>query len=188
MSSALDNREIHKRLERIQALLHEIEGWPDGRARAQAREIVQAILDMHGAGLERMLDHVADAGESGLAIIDSLAQDELVGSLLLLYGLHPLDLETRIRQALDKVRPYLHSHGGNVELLGVAEGAVRLRMEGSCHGCPSSAMTLKSAIEEAIYARAPDVTAIEVEGVVEEAAGSAVASNGASPRLTLPRL
>ena len=90
-----------------------------------------------------------------------------MSSLLLLYGLHPLDLEARVQQALEKVRPLLRSHGGNVELLGIADGVVRLRMLGSCHGCPSSAMTLKNAIEEAIYAAAPDATAIEVEGVAE---------------------
>ena len=50
---------------------------------------------------------------------------------------------------------------------GSIDGVVRLRMQGSCHGCPSSAMTLKNAIEEAIYAAAPDVAAIEVEGVVD---------------------
>jgi Fe-S cluster biogenesis protein NfuA/nitrite reductase/ring-hydroxylating ferredoxin subunit len=88
--------------------------------------------------------------------------------LLILHGLHPFDLETRVRQALDKVRPYLGSHGGNVELLGVtAEGVVRLRLAGSCHGCPSSQVTLKYAIEEEIYKAAPDLTAIQVEGAVD---------------------
>ena len=101
----------------------------------------------------------------GYAVFDRFAEDDLVGSLLLLYGLHPHPIETRITQALDKVRPYLDSHGGNVELLGVADGVVRLRMQGSCKSCPSSAMTLKLAIEEAIYAAAPDVVTIEAEGV-----------------------
>jgi Fe-S cluster biogenesis protein NfuA len=90
--------------------------------------------------------------------------------LLLLYGLHPLDFDSRVRQALDQVRPYLRSHGGDVELLDTTGGVVRLRMQGSCHGCPSSAMTLQSAIEEAIYAKAPDLTALEVEGVTKQPA------------------
>jgi len=98
-----------------------------------------------------------------------LAADEVVGSLLLLYGLHPLSLEVRVTQALDKVRPYLDSHGGNVELLNIADGVVQLRMQGSCKSCPSSSLTLKLAIEEAIYAAAPDVVSIEAEGVQEEA-------------------
>jgi len=95
-----------------------------------------------------------------------------VGSLLLLYGLHPVDLETRVRGALEKTRPYLRSHGGNVELVDVDEsGAVRLRLQGSCHGCPSSAMTLKLAIEQAIHDAAPDVTSISVEGQTDARSG-----------------
>ena len=81
------------------------------------------------AGFERVLDRIASTGPPGLELIDSLAADELVGSLLLLYGLHPQDLETRVREALEKVRPLLRFHGGKVELLGITEGTVRLRFK-----------------------------------------------------------
>jgi Fe-S cluster biogenesis protein NfuA len=111
-----------------------------------------------------MLDLLARTGESGQASLAAFAADGLIGSLLLLHGLHPVDLETRVRLALDKVRPYLRSHGGNVELLDIADGAVRLRIQGSCHACPPSAQALQQAIEEALYEVAPDVTALEVEG------------------------
>ena len=138
------------------------------------REIVQCVMDMHGAVLERIFDQVAESPESGTTLIDSLAKDDLIASLLILYGLHPLDIETRVAEALEKVRPYLHSHGGNVELLGLDDGVVRLRLQGSCHGCPSSAMTLKSTIEEAIMEKAPDVAGIDVEGqTTESVAGEA---------------
>ena len=87
-----------------------------------------------------------------------------MASLLLVHGLHPYDVETRVEQALDGVRPYLGSHGGDVELLGVTDdGVVRLRLLGSCDGCPSSSVTLKLAVEEAIEAAAPEVDGIEVE-------------------------
>jgi len=128
---------------------------------------MQSLMDFHGAGLDRLMEIVSEAGEAGYAVFDKFAEDDLVASLLLLYGLHPVPLETRVMGALDKVRPYLDSHGGNVELLGVADGVVRLRLQGSCKTCPSSAMTLKLAIEEAVYAAAPDVAAIEAEGVSE---------------------
>ncbi len=163
------DQEFRRRMERLERLLQEVDGIEEAPVRAQVREVVQALLDLHATGLERMLDQIAGAGEAGLAQIDALARDVLVGSLLALHGLHPLALEDRVRQALEKVRPYLRSHGGNVELLACDAGVVRLRMVGSCHGCPSSAMTLKLAIEEAIYEIAPDVAAIEVEGVVEPA-------------------
>jgi Fe-S cluster biogenesis protein NfuA len=159
-----DDSKLRDRLQRIDALLLEVDGQADSAGRARTTEIVQVLMEFHGAGLERMLERLASEGEAGQQIIDSLAQDELIGSLLLLYGLHPLDLDTRVRQALEKVRPYLHSHGGNVELLGIEGGIVRLRLQGSCHGCPSSAMTVKQTIEEAIHEKAPDIAAIEVEG------------------------
>jgi Fe-S cluster biogenesis protein NfuA len=62
--------------------------------------------------------------------------------------------------ALDGARPFLHAHGGDVELLGVTDGTVRLRLAGNCRNCSSSTATLKLAIERAIYEAAPDVTEI----------------------------
>jgi Fe-S cluster biogenesis protein NfuA/nitrite reductase/ring-hydroxylating ferredoxin subunit len=122
-------------------------------------------MELHGAALDRILATIRRHGEPGAAIVDQLARDDLVASTLLLYDLHPQDLETRVRSALDKTRPYLQSHGGNVELLGIDEsGSVRLRMQGSCHSCPSSSVTLKLAIQQAIHEAAPDVTGIVVEG------------------------
>ncbi|MFL5802939.1 MAG: NifU family protein [Roseiflexaceae bacterium] len=163
-----EDQAFQERLGRLDALIQAIDSFADPAARASAREAIQTLMELHGAGLERVLDIVAGAGSPAGAIIDRFARDDLVGSLLLLYGLHPLDLDTRVRQGLDKARPYLQPHGGNVEFLGItSDGVVRLRLEGSCHGCPSSALTLKLAIEEQIYAVAPDVTAIDVEGLVE---------------------
>jgi Fe-S cluster biogenesis protein NfuA len=170
MPELQEDQQFRKRIHRLETLIQEVEHFKDPEARVHTREIVQSLLDMHSVGLEKVLDHVAEAGEVGHSIIDGLARDELVGSLLLLYGLHPLDIETRVRQALDKVGPQLRSHGGSVELLGIADGLVRLRMLGSCEGCPSSAVTLKMSIEEAIYEKAPDVTAIVVEGITEQLA------------------
>ena len=166
---------VSQQMQRLETLIRDVERLPDPAAQAGVREIVQTLLDLHGAGLEKIFEHLAGAGEPGLAAIDALARDELVGSLLLLYGLHPLDLETRVRQELDQVRPYLRSHGGDVELLSSVGGVVRLRMRGSCHGCPSSAVTLQTTIEEAIYAKAPDVTALEVESASEEPAATPAA-------------
>lgn len=167
----LEERGFQQGIQQIDTLIGTIESIADPAARACVEKLIHTLLDLHGAGLERMMEIVAEAGAPGEAIIESFARDELIGSLLVLYGLHPLDMEARVQQALDQVRPYLGSHGGDVELLGVTQaGVVRLRLQGSCHGCPSSAMTLKLAIEEAIYAAAPDVTALDVEGVVERPA------------------
>jgi Fe-S cluster biogenesis protein NfuA len=158
-SSALEHR-----LQQIETLVAEIERGANAAAQNAAREMVRSLLDLHAAGLARMLELVSQAEDGGRVVLDACAQDELVAHLLLLHSLHPEGMETRVRRALDNVRPFLQSHGGNVELLAVSEGIVRLRMEGSCNGCPSSSLTLKARIERAIYEAAPDVATIEVEG------------------------
>ena len=158
----------HRRLAaRIEKLVQEVAEFPDPHARATAQELVQALLDMYGEGLARLLELTAETEASGLALIDTFASDDLLSSLFLLHGLHPLDIETRILQALDEVRPYLKSHGGNVEFVRVEDDIAHLRLEGSCHGCPGSTVTLKLAIEEAIYKAAPDLNGLQVEGVTE---------------------
>lgn len=156
---------LQDKLARVESLIQQAEQLEDEQLRAQVQELVQHLLDYHGAGLAKMVEHVARLGDPGRALLAAWSRDELVASLLLLYGLHPANLETRVLEALEKVRPVLATHGGNVELLEVDDGLVRLRLQGSCHGCPSSAVTLRLTIEEAIYAAAPDVTGIQVEGV-----------------------
>ncbi len=139
-------------IERIDALLDEVEAFPSPQ-RETATELVQALLDLYGEGLERIV-----------AACDVPVEDDVVAHLLLLHGLHPVPVHDRVTGALDEVRPYLVAHGGGVELLGVDDGVVRLRLEGACNGCPSSALTLKTAVEEAIARAAPDVERIEAEG------------------------
>lgn len=143
-------------------------------ARERAEELVRLVADLYGAGLERVLDLLHDAGRLDDEVLYVFAADELVSSLLLVHGLHPYDVTTRVEQALDSVRPYLGSHGGDVELLDVsADGVVRLRLLGSCDGCPSSSATLTLAVEGAVETAAPEVTAIEVDAASGEDASSA---------------
>lgn len=140
-------------IDRVEALLDEVETFPEPQ-REVATELVQALLDMYGDGLSRIV-----AACDGLPV-----EDELVAHLLLLHGLHPVPVRERVLGALEEVRPYLLAHGGGVELLDVTDGVVHLRLEGACNGCPSSALTLTSAVEEAIARAAPDVERIEAEG------------------------
>jgi Fe-S cluster biogenesis protein NfuA len=76
---------------------------------------------------------------------------------MLIHGLYPVSLETRVQAALDSVRPYMDSHGGNVELLAIEDGIARLRLEGSCSGCAASQSTMELAIERALEETAPDL-------------------------------
>jgi Fe-S cluster biogenesis protein NfuA/nitrite reductase/ring-hydroxylating ferredoxin subunit len=162
----LDDQGLQERAARMETLLGEIETLADPDARAKAAEMVQVLLELYGEGLARVMEVIA-GGEERERVFEALAGDELVSHLLLLHGLHPLDVETRVVRALEEVRPYLQSHGGNVELLGIERGVARVRMQGSCDGCPSSAVTLKLAIEEAVQKSAPDLEGIEAEGVTE---------------------
>ena len=144
--------EIDRQIESIERMVRALESAEHPALRDSARELVQALMSMHGQPL-----------------IESFARDEKVRSLLLLYDLHPHSLETRVHQALEKSRPYLHSHGGEVELVDIDDaGGVTLRLSGSCDGCHSSAAALKLAVENAIYEAAPDVSAIRVEGAIAE--------------------
>jgi Fe-S cluster biogenesis protein NfuA len=144
---------------RVEALLGEIEALPDPAARETATALAQALLELHGEGIGRLIGHVSDQAELATAVRD----DAVVAQMLLLHGLHPVPLEERVRGALAEVRPYLEQHGGNVDFVGVEEGVVLLRLEGSCSGCPSSRVTLEHAIEAAVYAAAPDVEGIRAE-------------------------
>ncbi|MEP6696205.1 MAG: NifU family protein [Pseudonocardiales bacterium] len=149
--------------ERIEHLLEaSAAGGPLAKERAE--ELVRLVVELYGAGLERVLELVHDAGGLNDEALEALADDDLVCSLLLVHGLHPYSVEERIERALIKVRPYLGSHGGDVELLGVTEdGVVQLRLKGSCDGCASSSVTLKLAVEGAIEEAAPEIIRIEVE-------------------------
>ena len=89
---------------------------------------------------------------------------------MLIHGLYPVGLDERVAEALDSVRPYMESHGGNVELLGIEDGIARIRLEGSCDGCPASSSTLELAIKSALDEAAPDLEGLVVEGAVDGAA------------------
>ena len=132
--------------------------------RERAEELGRLVVDLYGAGLERLLEILHERGRLDDEVLDALAGDDLVASLLLVHGLHPEDTATRVERALDGVRPYLGSHHGDVELVAVTDdGVVRLRLLGSCDGCASSSATLTQAVEGAVLKAAPEVTAIEVE-------------------------
>jgi len=151
----MDPRSVGDRIEQL------LSGLRPGRDKETAEELVRLLVSMYGSGLDRIM-----ALAEGSPLVDALVGDPLVESLLLLHDLHPVDVDTRIQRALDEVRPYLGSHAGGVEYLGVSpDGVAQLRLEGNCHGCPSSTLTVKMAIEGAIMDAAPEVSGVSVAGV-----------------------
>jgi Fe-S cluster biogenesis protein NfuA/nitrite reductase/ring-hydroxylating ferredoxin subunit len=154
--------EAEQLIARVQELTGRLEDLDDPACRALAEELTAAVVQMYGAGLERIVE-LADAG-----MRDELARDELVSGLLMIHDLYPVPIEERVREALDTVRPYMESHGGDVELLGIEDGIARLRLEGSCKSCRASSSTLELAVRQALEEAAPDLLGMDVEGVVEE--------------------
>ena len=148
--------------DRIEQLLDELRDTAEPSTYALAQELLRLVTELYGGGLERV---VVLAREDAPELVDRLLADELVASLLLVHGLHPELVTARVEQALESVRPFLATHDGDVELLDVDEdlGAVQLRLLGSCDGCPSSAVTLRDAVERAIVEAAPEITDIDVE-------------------------
>ncbi|WP_431239499.1 NifU family protein [Mycolicibacterium aichiense] len=141
--------------ERIQNLL-DASAVSGPVAAARAEQLVREVVDLYGAALARVVELV------DRPTTDRLAADDLIASLLLVHGVHPHDVTQRVSHALDTVRPYLGSHGGDVQLMDISNGVVRLSFSGSCKSCPSSALTLELAVEDAVRACAPEITTIEV--------------------------
>jgi Fe-S cluster biogenesis protein NfuA len=171
--------DFNRRSERIEELVHRIEGSGDLATRAVAQELLQCVIELHGAALDRILSLVETLPQSGSAF-DSMAQDELISGVLSLHGLHPIALEDRVATALENVRPYLHSHGGEVELQCIEGGVVRLRLRAASGGCASSAETMKHTVEDAIYNSAPEVSAVIAEHVFTTAGSELVTIRSSS--------
>lgn len=161
-SDTRERQEFRAHAERVERLVSRLNRSADPELRATALELLQCVLELHGTVLDRMIESIAQTAAGEAALNQALA-DDLVASVLLLHGLHPEPIESRVRRALESVRPYLHSHHGDVEFVSLQDGVVRLRLVGSCGNCPSSSITLKSAVEEALYATAPDIVEIVAE-------------------------
>jgi Fe-S cluster biogenesis protein NfuA/nitrite reductase/ring-hydroxylating ferredoxin subunit len=167
---------------RVQQLTGRLEDLDDPACRELAEELTAAVVQMYGAGLERIVE-LADPGTR-----DAMSKDELVAGLLMIHDLYPVPIEERVMQALDTVRPYMESHGGNVELLGIEDGVAKLRLEGNCKSCRASSSTLELAVRQALEEAAPDLLGMDVEGVQadEEVTGVALPmANGAPSWHTL---
>lgn len=161
MAARSDVERVAERVEELLGVLQDT----DAATAGLAEELVRELLGLYGEALRRVLELLGDdSARLGLVA------DPLVSALLVLHELHPLPAEVRIERALEGVRPYLGSHAGGVQLVGLdGDGVVRLRLEGTCHGCPSSAATVRDALEAAVMQAAPEAVAVEVEGLVAPA-------------------
>lgn len=165
--AALDAREVGARLDRVLGELAELAEDP---VRELAEEAVRLAVELYGEALARVV-RIAGGEDGAGPVLERLTADELIANLLILHDLHPQDLATRVERALEEVRPYLGSHAGGVEVVGLAEdGVLRLRLQGSCRGCPSSTATVRLTVEAAVMRAAPELSGVEVEGMEPEPA------------------
>lgn len=171
MNPAPTENDFQSRMRELGDLLQQVDSIADPAARATTANIIQGLMDFHGAALTTLLNHLNQSGPTGQSILEAAAADDLTSALLLLYGLHPHDLPTRVHTAINKLHPHLH--GGKLELLNIADdAAITLQFRPAGHACPSSTGALKQSIEQAIYERAPEATAIHIHDDATAAKGS----------------
>lgn len=159
MSSEKDLNELSAR---IDDLVQRIEFIGDPAVRANVVTLVQSLMDLHQRGFARIAERL-QSDENGSRMFQSLASDDLIGGLLVLYGLHPDGLESRIKRAVSKVSAELASSKSSVELLGVDEGIVRIRLTTTSHGCSSHSPDVEKLVRDAVYSEAPDVERVDIE-------------------------
>jgi hypothetical protein len=153
-----EESDFQQRMQHVERLTQQLERCGDPATRSASQELVAVLLQMHGLALAKMLALLGKAGDSGRSLVESFARDRLIASVLLLHNLHPEELTTRVRHALDSLRPQLHAHHRDVELLSAEGGIVRLRLRGS-----GSIPLLEKALREAIDEAAPDREGLEIE-------------------------
>jgi Fe-S cluster biogenesis protein NfuA len=171
MSPAMNNSEFQAHTEKIEQLVQRVSSLPDEDARTTALELLQSLMDLHGAVVSRIVEVLASSGESGRNALAKLGSDPLVCGLMVLYGVHPVGMEERVAQAIEKVRPQLRKQGGGVELISVSDAVVRVKIQSSGNGCSSSPEALKLTVQQAILEAAPEVAQIIAEGAASPSPG-----------------
>lgn len=144
----MQDRSFQQRIGRIETLVQELEAVSDPAVKSIAKELVAAVMELNSAGFERVLAVAARAGEAGSRLIDVLVREEAVSGLLILYGLHPQDLRTRIEGALRNFP--------GVKVVSLDEGRAVLRME--------THERSESVLRQALAAAAPDLIDLVIEG------------------------
>ena len=161
-------KEFQQKVRQLGTLVGDLDQMAAGGSKVAARELVQLLMDIHGTGLERIMELIFESGPVGEVIIGRLGQDPIVRNLLLLYSLHPEDIETRVLKALEAMSPRLRKIDSKVELVGLRDGAVQLQLRTSSHAHGSHAKNLRSIIEESIYEFAPDLVSLTILGLEDE--------------------
>ena len=170
----VDEKEFRERLQDIGRLISGLEEITDSKAQSSARELIQLVMELHCAGLEKMMEIIFAQGAAGAEIIDQLGRDRMVSSLLVLHGLHPEDVATRVSRAVELIAAKLRKQEVEVQLLSADEKTVRVGAQTNAHACGSTAATVRAEIEDAIYEAAPEVESLVIEGLEPKSASGFV--------------
>ena len=153
---------MQSQIQRIGEIVEFLERTADPITRSTGKELLECVMAMHGAALERILELTSETGEAGEGIIRKFGRDEVVSSVLLLYGLHPESLRTRVTAALEKSHRLLEQHAAHAELVSVTDdGAIAIRLEVKAGGCGGA--SVKSELQAAIQDAAPDASSVGIE-------------------------
>jgi Fe-S cluster biogenesis protein NfuA len=167
----MTSNEFQEKTAEIDALVQRVNSLSDEAARTAALELLQSMMDLHGAALSRMVEVLSSSGEAGKTSLAKLGQDPLICGLMVLYELHPVALEDRVKRAVEKARGDLRKQGAKIELIDIAETVVHVRIENTGHICGSSADSLKSLVEQAVLEAAPEVVQVVTEGLPASGSG-----------------
>ena len=188
-----DSQAFREQIGRIEELVQNIESTADPATRAAAKELVQSVMELHSAAIERILEIVMKIGEPGTGIVRSLAADELVGGLLVLYDLHPEDFATRVNRGIEKAQQILRRRSASLQVLAIGDATVQLKIDTNGHNCGSTAAELQSIVRGALLEVAPDAAEIVIEPAQSERASGFVPldslqlSNGSASPAVLSR-
>jgi len=164
----MDHQHTREQVEHIEVLLRRFEDSPDKSARDNAGELIQALMDVHGAGLARIIETISEQGLTGRNILKKLADDPIVGGLLALYGLHPVSVADRVRAAIAELQTALQTHQATLEIVSIERASARLRLITAGSGCHSGGAELKQLVQDSLIGAAPELTRVEIEEVTPE--------------------
>ncbi|WP_456428047.1 NifU family protein [Rhodocaloribacter sp.] len=129
--------------------------------RERAGRLKEALEDLHRHVLVKIVRRLKE-DPRGREILFELVEDQAVYAAFLMHGIVKPDLTTRVARVIELVRPYMKSHGGDVELVRVEGDTAFVRLHGSCNGCSLSSVTLRNGVEEALREHVPEIRNVEV--------------------------
>lgn len=165
--TAIAESEFRAYANRVEQMVEQVSAIADAAARNVALELLQSVMDLHGAAFARVVELL----ESDRAAMSKIGGDPLLCGMMVLYGVHPVPMAERVAKAVANVAPQLRKHGGTAEVVAIEEAVVRLKIESSGHGCGSSTDAIADVVRQAVLECAPEVVEVAIEGAAAAPSG-----------------